>query len=422
VTVYTGPATPRWSPRSEAELRDALTSGLVEENHYLEFKRAVEGGQPANRELARDLAQFAIDGGTLVVGVAENDGRLEPTPVELAGLPERIEQIALTAIDPPLYLRTEVIPSADAGLGYVVVHVPASPRAPHMVQHVYMGRGDKTKIRLSDADVTRLHSQPQLSDEAGAQLLDELIARDPVPEETREQAHFFAVASPVRPTLEMALHLVHGPDWQSRFRTMVNVGLTVVSVSGVRVSSELELADQPARRPDGAAFASLTLETDRSLRTDLGYTHPEDVVEVELSEDGQLRLYTGRFSDVGTGPDRNQEVLDSLSAAYTRQLLAMAMHVGRESGYRGPWLVGVAATGIEGLPVHDPRRWNTRVRPQAYAVGGGVFRNHLVATTEEIEQAPGTLTYRLVGRLLRALGRTADAHADLLADNTDQPV
>lgn len=417
MTLQTGSGMPRWSPRNEGELRDALAAGLVVENHYLEFKALLETGSSANRELARDVAQFATDGGILIIGVSEVDGRLQATPVQLAGLPERIEQIALTAIDPPLYLRTEVIPSVEAGRGYVIVHVPVSPRAPHMVQNVYFGRGDKTKIRLSDAEVTRLHAQLQLREEAGAQLLDELIARDPIPQEGREQAHFFAVASPVRPTLEMALPLVHGPDWMSRFRELVNAGLTVETNSGVRISSELQLADQPARRPDGAAFASLNLETDRTLRSGMRYGHPEDIVEVELSEDGQLRLFTGRFSDAGS--DGRQQILDSLAVEYTRQLLAMTLHVGLETGYRGLWILGVAATGIEGLAVHDPRRWNTRVRPQAWAVGGGEFRNSLITTTEEIEQAPGRLTYRLVGRLLRALGRPDNAHADLLTDTLD---
>ncbi len=421
MTVYTGPGTPRWRPRNEAELRDALASGLVEENHYLEFKSAVEGGQSANRELARDLAQFAIDGGTLILGVAENEGRLEPAPVELAGLPERIEQIALTAIDPPLYLRTEVIPGGGPGLGYVVVHVPASPRAPHMVQHVYMGRGDKTKIRLSDADVTRLHSQLHLRGEAGAQLLDELIARDPVPEATREQAHFFAVASPVRPTLEMALPLVHGSDWQSRFRAMMTAALQVSPLGHQLFVPELRDANQPARRPDGAAFASHGLNPDRTLNPDIGHSHPEDIVEVELSEDGQLRLFAGRFSDGLRDGDQTpvQQIFDVMAVAYTRQLILMALHVGRETGYRGPWLLGAAATGIEGLAAFEHSRWNFRVRPQAYAVGGGDFRNYCVVTTEEMEQASGQLTYRLVGRLLRALGRSDGVHAELMVDSQE---
>lgn len=34
--------------------------------------------------------------------------------------------------------------------GYLIVHVPPSGSAPHMVEHKYLGRGDKTKQYLSD--------------------------------------------------------------------------------------------------------------------------------------------------------------------------------------------------------------------------------------------------------------------------------
>lgn len=412
-----------WSPRNEAELVQAVESRLLDETHHLEFKSGIGTTGAANKELARDIAQFAIDGGVLIIGVAEQDGQLRPNPVATAGLPERIEQIALTAIDPPLYVTTEVIPSEHDGLGYIIVRVPASPRAPHMVEYVYFGRGDKTKIRLSDADVTRLHAQLQLREEAGAQLLDQLIARDPIPEEGREQVHFFAVASPVRPTLEMALPLVHGPDWATRFRAMMTAALQVPPLGKQLFSPDLRDANQPARRPDGAAFASHGLNPDRSLNADIRHSHPEDIVELELSEDGQLRLFTGRFSDGLRDGDATpvQQIFDIMAVAYTRQMILMALHVGRETGYRGPWMLGAAATGIEGLSAYEQNRWNFRDRPQAYAVGGGDFRNYRIATTEEMEQASGQLTYRLVGRLLRALGRPDDAHAELMVDSPVEP-
>lgn len=67
-----------WRPANEDELRDALVAGDLHESHTYEFKR----------ELAP--AQFAIDGGTLFIGVAEQQGgppRLNPVPLD--GLQER---------------------------------------------------------------------------------------------------------------------------------------------------------------------------------------------------------------------------------------------------------------------------------------------------------------------------------------------
>lgn len=103
--VYLSPDVPRWEPRSEAELHVAIASGLLEENHFLDLKREVPSGKSGNAELARDLVQFAIDGGAVLIGVDEKGGPSdEPalTPTPLKGLAERIEQIARSTPDPPL--------------------------------------------------------------------------------------------------------------------------------------------------------------------------------------------------------------------------------------------------------------------------------------------------------------------------------
>ncbi|MFC9587852.1 hypothetical protein ACFVJ8_34185 [Streptomyces yangpuensis] len=67
-----------------------------------------------NKELARDLASFAVDGGTLIIGVQENkeSRTFELAPQPLNGLPEKIEQVARTLPDPPLTVITEEISSA----------------------------------------------------------------------------------------------------------------------------------------------------------------------------------------------------------------------------------------------------------------------------------------------------------------------
>src|SRR5690606_36565253 len=99
--VYVSSQHPNLELRSEADLRQAISNELLEENHFLEFKKKIESGKKGNEELARDLAQFAIDGGTLIVGISERGDVLELEPVELRGLKERIEQVARSRIDPP---------------------------------------------------------------------------------------------------------------------------------------------------------------------------------------------------------------------------------------------------------------------------------------------------------------------------------
>jgi hypothetical protein len=55
-------------PADEGQLRSMVAQGLLDEGHTLELKREVPPGTAANKELAKDLAQFTIDGGVLAIG------------------------------------------------------------------------------------------------------------------------------------------------------------------------------------------------------------------------------------------------------------------------------------------------------------------------------------------------------------------
>ena len=46
----------------------AVDNAVLEENHFLDLKREVKIGKAQNKETARDLAQFALDGGTVITG------------------------------------------------------------------------------------------------------------------------------------------------------------------------------------------------------------------------------------------------------------------------------------------------------------------------------------------------------------------
>jgi hypothetical protein len=66
-------------PADEDELRSMLGQGLLDEGHALELKRALPPGTAANKELARDLGQFTIDSGVLIIGVDEGDATTPPS-------------------------------------------------------------------------------------------------------------------------------------------------------------------------------------------------------------------------------------------------------------------------------------------------------------------------------------------------------
>jgi predicted HTH transcriptional regulator len=117
-------------------------------------------GKSANKNFANDIAAFSLDGGVILIGIDEDSMPPSLHPVDLAGLAERVEQIAATAVDEGVVVITTEIHAADKpGHGYLVVQIPVSPRAPHMADDKYYGRGDKTNRVLSHAEVFLLHER-----------------------------------------------------------------------------------------------------------------------------------------------------------------------------------------------------------------------------------------------------------------------
>ncbi|MEU7863346.1 ATP-binding protein [Nonomuraea sp. NPDC049141] len=176
------------------------------------------------------MASFAIDSGTLIYGVAEDKVNRTFTlaPQPLNGLAEKLEQIGRsTLIDPPLNILTEEIPSdADPTHGYLVVHIPASPAAPHMVDGRYYGRGDKTKYVLSDPEVVRLHESRRSADRDALALLQHEIDNDPIPADQRTLAHLFLIAQPVAGRRDMLLDMIGGARWNHNLAAFVDQAYT----------------------------------------------------------------------------------------------------------------------------------------------------------------------------------------------------
>lgn len=174
-----------WIPKSEAEIIDALEAGSVRETAALDAKQQLPT-PGKNRDLARDLCAMTVDGGALLYGVGGQDGTRPntPTPFDLAGAAERIDQVAQTAIsEPPLIEIDSVSSTRLPGCGYLTVLIPASPRAPHMVvadgDSRYYGRGATGNRILTEGEVARLYARRERRDQDGEQLLDEVVAAMP---------------------------------------------------------------------------------------------------------------------------------------------------------------------------------------------------------------------------------------------------
>lgn len=393
---------PLFTPTSEAEIAAAAAGGLLDETHTLEIKREIAAGSGANKELARDLASFAIDGGTYIVGVDETTTPRSLAPVVLAGLPERIEQVALTRIDSPLSVRTTIVRSdADPHLGYLVVAVSPSPMAPHMVDGRYWGRNDKTKYQLSDAEVTRLIERRRRWEHSTTEVVAEAIAADPTPPELRHQAHVFLVGQPVPRRGEMALEFFQVNHWQQHLLQEVGRWLNSgpVAPDGPRgFAPHLGQATQTERRPRGWALSSYYLGLGRQVEPN---ADEGDLIELEIDEDGSLRAFCSRGSAYHPrGELANRRVFfERLAVGFTHQFVAVARGLSEAVGHHGSWDIGIGIVNMAGTVSWEA---TNAFRPSAAVYGADTYDSTTRATVVELEQRPEAVAERLVGRLCRA--------------------
>jgi hypothetical protein len=78
----------------------------------------------------------------LIIGIEDHDSHAGAVcGTQLAGLADRIDQIARDKVRPSLTIRSHPIENPDTpGVGCLLVHLPPSPHAPHMVDYTYYGR------------------------------------------------------------------------------------------------------------------------------------------------------------------------------------------------------------------------------------------------------------------------------------------
>jgi len=200
-----------WVPRSEDDIKAAIANATLRETGTFDGKAALP--QPGrNKDLAKDICAMTPDGGVLLYGVGGDDGTRPDvlSPFDLAGAAERIDQVTQTGIsEPPVIEIHDILSDDHEGLGYLVVVVPASPRAPHMLtldgDNRYWGRGAMGNRILTEGEVARLYARRERWEADREALLEEAIAGYPFQfEDPREQVGPMVVtARPVVTTPEL---------------------------------------------------------------------------------------------------------------------------------------------------------------------------------------------------------------------------
>lgn len=283
-------------PHSESDLRDAFFDGRLDEHPWCELKRELApSSKGSNLELARDLASLGVDGGSLYIGVDEKAPEGDPLrPQLLAGLRERVDQVARSRVTPALFVECYEIPaSGRPGYGYLEVVVPASADAPHQVDGIYYGRSDTGKCRLSDQQVERLMRERDQQRHGAEEGLRALMATDPYTSDTRLYPHLFVYARPGARRSEMFCDVI-GADlnWQPLVRLL----------SGV-INDVIRPMYATTQRGSGALLETLILGP-RLITGGVtlaswprGAQHPAseaDHQELRIDEDGDLSFFHAR--------------------------------------------------------------------------------------------------------------------------------
>lgn len=169
-----------WIPGSEDELVRAVNApGRLVETDSFDAKAELP---KKSMDLATDVAAMATAGGVLCYGVAE-DATGQATvlaPVRLEGARERIDQIVQAGVAEAPYIEIRQLATvADTTRGYVLVLIPASSRAPHMVtvngDNRFYRRSGTRNVPMNEFEVATIYERRhQWTVEAASSLATEI--------------------------------------------------------------------------------------------------------------------------------------------------------------------------------------------------------------------------------------------------------
>lgn len=309
-----------WRPTTEAEILAAL--GGFTETAFLEAKEKI----PKGLDVAKQVAAMATDGGTIVYGIAEEHGVFSRSPFPLDGAELRITQAVDHHLrDRPPIRSWPVETDADPSIGYVVVAVEASPRAPHMVDGRFYGRSGPGNVVLDQGVVDLLYERRR-SWEADAQAV--------------THPHFKNIRTP---GIDLGV-VVQPMQMDRRLRRRVWPHSTEANDMRNAIGRVTRTVPLAANDLDAFIGANITSGVDALSAS---FSEGSDVLLVRR-EGGVTLFHSDLSSAIWDGDNRTTSILDAPLARLTVHTIALAGDILRSASYTGPVAVGVRVTGAEG--------------------------------------------------------------------------
>ncbi|MGA6168612.1 helix-turn-helix domain-containing protein [Amycolatopsis magusensis] len=373
------------------QLCAAVDVGVLAENQWVEHKQDIPRGKSASGELAKDLASLSVEGGVLIVGaidkISDSSGLVGVDDPE--SLRDRIDQVAVNRIKPPLNVVIDVLRNDEEQRPCLLVTVHCSASAPHMVDEKYWGRGATGKRPLADSEVRRLIAErAERADEFVHQLLSMSDDFDPVPPEARRSGHIYLFARPTMPPTTRVTEVLapmHPPEWMHKFLPAFGEYSRVFQ----------ELLEHKVPHADGLMVTS-DWNGERTPSSE------EYAVQLLLEDDGGLRV-TSCEGTQQAGKERKHYISPNYHLELAHQVVTTAAGIlNTYAAYRGAWNIGVHATGLKGRQSTFALRdsfWSS-LSPFQTPTYTSVTESN---TEEMLENAPAVVE-RLYSRFARGLG------------------
>lgn len=352
-----------WIPKDEEEIKQIVSSGQLAESANFDAKRQT----PKSLDLAIDVAAMATDGGVLVIGIGEDENKrlTQLCRIPLAGAPEQVSQVIRTNIDESPHVEVKPIQCAeDRSRGYLVIVVPQSPRAPHMVitrgHNRFYGRTSAGNQPLNQVQVDLLYDRRRRFQFNQEEMLQGEIDRSPVPPRP-ELGYLHLVVWPTAPDEKMLERAIQqlDPAGAHAIRALRHL------IQVARSDRFLPQPDQTypkfgengdwTRQAYGYRFADPA-----QYRTKVYEDQTDHVLKMQLDDDGTGHFFSARAA-IMVGEDKmTKAVLDDSIAIYTTRFLGLMAAFFEAAAYWGSVDAGLAVTGINGakaLEVTDRFVW-----------------------------------------------------------------
>ena len=271
-----------------------------------------------------------------------------------------------------------------------------------MVDHVYFGRADRGKMKLSDPQVREIVERRLLGQADLTVLLDDLEKLDPIPDRThRANGRLLLVVHPVAGRDDALVQL-------STAAAATELDAAVGRAVAARGASSRFSPDLGSglwqRRSDGMACLRGVSES--------GSVRENSLLELTVREDGGVALLCGAGTlqqPSGWGPlggDHHPPVFRVVSGELVLGLVhgtvALAADLAdQHSGYQGQWQIGLRLTGLARAFAQEYVREGDTEDVQPY--NRDTYQRTTTAHTVELTDHAASITERLVAPLLRGL-------------------